>query len=76
MTSAFYGQISKIGILPVSLLGSLIKQEMRSTAFGKIYIKNKKCRTKSVAIRPHLFDISFFSLSVSIIPLNHLLDKL
>lgn len=42
---------------PVSLLGSLIKQEMRSTAFGKIYIKIKKCRTKSVAIRPHLFDI-------------------
>ncbi|WDC80293.1 hypothetical protein [Ligilactobacillus ruminis] len=39
MTSAFYGQISKSGILPVSLLGPLIKQEMRSTAFGKLYIK-------------------------------------
>lgn len=47
----------EIAFLPVSLLGPLIKQEMRSTAFGKICIKNKKCRTKSVAIRPHLFDI-------------------
>jgi hypothetical protein len=47
-TLAFYGQNGDFWYLPVILLGPLIKQVMRSTASGKICIKNKKCRTKSV----------------------------
>ena len=34
----FYGQISENGILPVISSWALIKQTMRSTAFGKIIV--------------------------------------
>jgi hypothetical protein len=61
--TAFYGQIFKITVLPVTagcILRVLIEQAIRSAAFGKKVIKIEKCRTKSVDLRP-LFGISFYS---------------
>lgn len=47
----FYGQISENGILPVVSSWALIKQTMRSTAFGKkslfSWIKTPKISCKS-----------------------------